>query len=93
MRVIEYEGEVYRSYAEASKALHISNQKLRRLCRHYVRANKNPAVAIDWLLGKEKLKANELKTWKYQQDLERRQDRVQNVFSESIDDIRLNDRH
>lgn len=90
MRVIEYEGEVYRSYAEVSKALHVSNQKLRRLCRHYVRANKNPAVAIDWLLGKEKLKANEPKTWKYQQDLDRQYDRQATTFKESINSIALN---
>lgn len=89
MKVIEYEGEVYRSFAEVSQKLHISNQKLRRLCRHYVRASKDPAVAIDWLLGKEKLKANEPKTFKYEQDLERRYDRQQTTFAESINQIRL----
>ncbi len=89
MRVIEYEGEVYRSFAEVCKVFHISNQKLRRLCRHYVRASRDPAIAIDWLLGKQPLKANEPKTFKYEQDMERRYDRRQSTFAESIDNISL----
>ncbi len=71
MRAIVFNGAEYRSLSKACKELKISYQKLRRLCRHYVRASKNPAVALAWLTGEEKLSVNEPKTYKYSQDLER----------------------
>ncbi len=83
MRVIEFDGEEYRSLAEACRVLKVSNQKLRRLCRHYVRAAKNPAVALAWLTGKEKLSPNEPKTFKYEQDLIKGRDR-QYMFKAKI---------
>lgn len=79
MRVFEFEGVCYRSMAEACKALSVSNQKMRRLCRHYQRAAKNPAVALAWLTGKEPMRANEAKTFKYEQDLAKGRER-QYVF-------------
>lgn len=75
MRVIEYEGRQYRSMKVLCDALHISNQKLRRLCRHYVRASKDPVVAINWMTGKEPFNPSEPKTFKYEQDLERGRER------------------
>lgn len=71
MRVINYDGKEYRSMKVLCDALHISNQKLRRLCRHYVRASKNPVVAVRWMMGDEPLSPTEPKTFKYEQDLER----------------------
>lgn len=77
MRVIEYDGQCYRSIGQACKALKISYQKLRRLCRHYRRAAEDPAVAIRWILGIEKMRPDEPKTWKYAQDMERGRERQQ----------------
>lgn len=71
MRTIEYSGKVYRSMHELCESLQLSNQKLRRLCRHYVRASKNPVVAVRWMMGDEPLSPTEPKTFKYEQDLER----------------------
>lgn len=85
MRVINYDGKEYRSMKVLCDALHISNQKLRRLCRHYVRASKDPAVAVRWITGAEPLSPNEPKTFKYEQDLERgreRQDEFKARFAE-----------
>ncbi|MBR1612071.1 MAG: hypothetical protein IJ671_00790 [Succinivibrio sp.] len=59
--------------------LHISYQKVRRLCRHYVRASKDPALAVRWCLGSEVLHSTEQKTWKYQQDLEKSYDRQEKL--------------
>lgn len=83
MRVIEFDGAEYRSLAEACKVLKVSNQKLRRLCRHYVRAAKNPAVALAWLTGKEKLSPSEPKTFKYDQDIAKGRDR-QYIFKAKL---------
>lgn len=78
MRSFEYNGEIYRSMNEACKALGISYQKVRRICRHYVKASKDPAVAIEWILSKHKL-CREQKTWKYVDDLEKTLIRVQRL--------------
>jgi hypothetical protein len=67
----------------ACRELKCSYQKVRRFCRHYVRAQKDPAVAIKWALGLETRSANEQKTWKYQQDLEKGGLR-QSVFRERL---------
>lgn len=75
MHSFVYEGVEYRSLHEFCKEKHVSWQKMRRLCRHYKRAKENPAVAADWVLGKEKLSPGEPKTIFYLQDLERNRDR------------------
>lgn len=67
MRSFIYKGQVYRSMAEACYKLSVSYQKVRRLCRHYVKASKDPAVALEWILtGHDP--CLELKTYKYQDD-------------------------
>lgn len=83
MHAFIFDGVAYRSLAEACKALNVSNQKLRRLCRHYVRAAKNPAIALMWLTGKEQLSPFEPKTFKYEQDLEKGRER-QFVFKAKL---------
>lgn len=82
-------GKEYRSMRVACRELKCSYQKVRRLCRHYVRAQKDPAVAIKWALGLEIRSANEQKTWKYQQDLERGSER-QSAFRERVLDGVIN---
>lgn len=57
--------------AECCKALNISYQKVRRLCRHYRRAHDNPEQAIKWCLGVEYLSNLEPKTFLYEQDQNR----------------------
>ena len=64
-------GKEYRSIRVACRELDVSYQKVRRLCRHYVRASKEPAVAFAWCLGTEHKSLTETKTFKYQQDLEK----------------------
>lgn len=71
MRAFTYNDVEYRSLSECCKELKISYQKVRRLCRHYVRASKDPALAVAWCTGEMRLSALEPKTWKYQQDLEK----------------------
>lgn len=75
MRSFVYKGKVYRSMAEACYKLSVSYQKVRRLCRHYVKASKDPAVALEWIMTNHNL-CLEVKTWKYADDLERRLDLI-----------------
>lgn len=70
MKSFVFEGKEYPSLNKACLELRISYQKVRRLCRHYTRAQADPAVAVKWTLGLEKLSRFEPKTFKYQQDLE-----------------------
>ena len=71
MKSFNYGGIEYRSLAECCKAVKISYQKVRRLCRHYVRASKNPALAVSWCTGEVVLVSTETKTEKYKIDLAR----------------------
>lgn len=71
MRSFCYGGVEYRSLAECCRAVKVSYQKVRRLCRHYVRASQNPAYAVAWCTGELALTAEEKKTEKYKADLER----------------------
>lgn len=71
MKSFNYGGIEYRSLAECCKAVKVSYQKVRRLCRHYVRANQNPALAVSWCTGEEVLAGTEPKTEKYKVDLAR----------------------
>ena len=77
MRSFIYKGQVYRSMSEACSKLKVSYQKVRRLCRHYVKASKDPAVALEWILtGHDP--CLEVKTFKYQDDYVKSAVRVQN---------------
>jgi hypothetical protein len=71
MRTFIYNGIEYRSLCECCNALNLSYQKVRRLCRHYRRAQKDPTLAIRWALGIEHLSHLEPKTIAYTQDQER----------------------
>ena len=75
MKSFYYKGVEYRSLAECCKAVKISYQKVRRLCRHYVRANQDPALAVSWCTGKVVLADTETKTEKYKIDLARGRER------------------
>jgi hypothetical protein len=69
MRYVEIDGQIYRSVREACHNLNISYQKVKRLCRHFKRAEENPRIAIEWCLGKEKfIPTREQKTHKYLDD-------------------------
>ncbi len=57
--------------AQSLLALDVSYQKARRLCRHYLRASKDPALALAWLTGDESKPMGEPKTDRYYEDLER----------------------
>lgn len=88
MHSIEYNGTEYRSWRDACSILCVNYNTFRRYCRHYLRAYKNPAVALDWLLGIDKRKAVEPKTVKWSQDYERALDRLykyQERRSEKLD--------
>ena len=71
MKSFYYKGVEYRSLAECCKTVKISYQKVRRLCRHDVRANQDPALAVSWCTGVAVLMESEVKTEKYQIDLVR----------------------
>ena len=75
MKSFCYKGVEYRSLAECCKAVKISYQKVRRLCRHYVRAKQDPAVAVSWCTGGVVLADTETKTEKYKLDLARGRER------------------
>ena len=64
MRSFEVEGRVYRSIPEFCRLNRVGYWRMIRLCRKYVRAHKDPAVAARWLLGLEVLNpAAEQKTY------------------------------
>lgn len=69
MRGVSYKGVEYKSVRECCAVLGISYQKVRRLCRWFVRARDNPAVAVAWTLGDECRQANEPHTDSYADDL------------------------
>lgn len=83
MRSFIYQGVEYRSLQECCCKLKISYQKVRRLCRHYVRAHHDPVVAVRWCLGVDKLSHLEPKTPQYAQDLVKSYDR-QEKFKDRI---------
>lgn len=83
MRSFTYQGVEYRSLQECCCRLKISYQKVRRLCRHYVRAHHDPVVAVRWCLGVEHRSINEPKTYLYIQDKEKATER-QDKFKEKV---------
>ena len=70
MKSFEVEGVVYRSISEFCRKRKVSYWKMIRLCRKYVRANKDPAVAARWILGLEQIEFNDIKTMFYFKDIE-----------------------
>ena len=58
MKSFEVEGVSYRSISEFCRKRKVSYWKMVRLCRKYVRAKKDPAVAAKWILGIEKIQWN-----------------------------------
>ena len=71
MKSFEVNGISYRSISEFCKKNGISYSKMRRLCRHYVRAKKNPSIAARWILGCEVFNiSTEPKTHEYFKDNE-----------------------
>ena len=58
MKSFEVEGVVYRSISEFCKKRKVNYWKMVRLCRKYVRAQKDPALAARWLLKIEQLNLN-----------------------------------
>lgn len=87
MKAFEFRGTVYRSLHEFCKRNGVSWQKMRRLCRHYERARKDPAVAADWMLAEREGRTvsleREPRTRQYRQDLERNRER-QEAFRERV---------
>lgn len=75
MKSFCYGGVEYRSLAECCKVVKVSYQKVRRLCRHYVRAKQDPALAVSWCTGEVVLADTETKTEKYKIDLARGRER------------------
>ena len=55
MKSFEVNGKSYDSMSDFCKKTGVSYHKMRRLCRKYLRAQKDPSVAARWLLGFEKI--------------------------------------
>ena len=69
MKSFEVNGKSYDSMSDFCKKTGIRYGRMFRLCRQYLRAQKDPAVAAKWLLGLEPLnKAKEPKTLIYIKD-------------------------
>ena len=80
-----FQNTEYRSIRECCKKLGLSYSKVKRLTRHYKRAQKDPSVAISWALGLERIPITEPKTFLYQDDLIKSNDR-QIKFKERVRD-------
>ena len=87
MRAFIYKQTEFRSLAECCKSLKISYQKVRRFCRHYVKASRDPAVAVAWCTGEQKLSPFETKTFKYEQDLEKGAERQMRFLDQKHKEI------
>ena len=83
MRSFTYQGVEYRSLCECCCKLNISYQKVRRLCRHYVRAHHDPSLAVSWCLGVKHRSINEPTTIQYAQDQEKATER-QDKFKDRV---------
>ena len=75
---IIYSDTEYRSLREACGALNISYLKVKRLCRHYVRAHRDPTLAIEWMLG-DHIPKSEPKTSTYYHDQKLTNERKRNL--------------
>lgn len=66
MKSFEVEGVSYRSISEFCRKRKVSYWKMVRLCRKYVRAQKDPALAARWVLKIERCEyGKEPKTFLY----------------------------
>lgn len=66
----------------------VSYSKLRRLCRHYKRAHDNPAVACNWILGRDLLDSSkEAKTLQFYQDREKDRARYERFIDKVQDEL------
>lgn len=84
MKTFIFQGVTYNMMTFA-KTYHVSYSKIRRLCRHFKRAQKDPVIACKWVLGLELLdSAKEAKTSSYKQDLEKSYERHER-FLEKIE--------
>ena len=71
MKHFEVNGTIYDSMSDFCKKTGISYNKMRRLCRIYERAKRDPGIAARWLLNLEKLnRGAEPKTFIYIQEKE-----------------------
>ena len=75
MKVFEFDGKCYRSMRLFCQERGVSYQKMRILCKHYMRAHKDPTIAAKRLLGIEPFKSNEAKTILYEHDLLKSEER------------------
>ena len=85
MKSFVIDGKEYRSLRQCCDELKLSYSKVRRLCRHYVRASDNPALAVRWCLGDEILCPTEPRTVLYKHDMNLSGER-QNKFQEKACD-------
>lgn len=86
MMVFTWGGREWRSLRECCAAAGVSYQKARRLCRHYQRASKDPALAVQWCLD-GRVPPSEPRTFKWGQDAERgaeRHERFMERVAEAI---------
>lgn len=66
----------------------VSYSKLRRLCRHYKRARVDPAVACNWMLGRDLLDSSkEAKTLQFYQDREKDRARYERFIDKVQDEL------
>lgn len=85
MNSFEVRGKEFRSLKQCCLEFGISYSKARRLCRHYVRASNDPALAVRWCLGDEILCPTEPRTVLYKHDMNLSGER-QNKFLEKASD-------
>lgn len=85
-----FQNTEYRSIRECCKKLGLSYSKVRRLTRHYKRAQNDPSIAINWALGLERIPITEPKTFLYQDDLIKAYDR-QLKFKDKVRNIFMNE--
>lgn len=64
-----YGGVAYPSVRACCRVLSVDYGRLTRLRRKYVRAQRDPAVAVDWLLGAEPIPLGEPVTMAYRRDV------------------------
>ena len=85
-----FQNTEYRSIRECCKKLGLSYSKVRRLTRHYKRAQNDPVIAVKWATGEEVRPYNEPKTFLYQDDLIKSYDR-QLKFKDKVRNIFMNE--
>ena len=76
MKFIEWHGRQFRSLRVAAAELKISYWRAQKLIRHFRRARLDPAVALDWITGREPFyPSKETKTDEYYADARASADR------------------